>query len=80
MQKFVYLPKWGMTMTEATVGNWLKSEGDDLVEGEDIVEVETDKVVNTIQSPITGTLVSILVNSGETVEVGAKLAVIASKE
>ena len=74
MSEIIYLPKWGMTMTEALIVNWLKSEGDEIEEGEDLVEVETDKVTNTIEAPHSGILTSILAQEGETVEVGAEIA------
>jgi pyruvate dehydrogenase E2 component (dihydrolipoamide acetyltransferase) len=79
MSEGIYLPKWGMTMIEALVVNWLKSIGDELEEGEDLVVVETDKVTNTISAPISGKLTEILVNEGEYAEVGAKLGIISNK-
>jgi pyruvate/2-oxoglutarate dehydrogenase complex dihydrolipoamide acyltransferase (E2) component len=72
----VYLPKLGMTMTEGTVANWLKAEGDRVSEGEDLVEVEADKVLSTLTAPVSGTLSEILIQTGETVAVGTKLATI----
>jgi pyruvate/2-oxoglutarate dehydrogenase complex dihydrolipoamide acyltransferase (E2) component len=72
----VYLPKLGMTMTEGTVANWLKAEGDRVSEGEDLVEVEADKVLTTLTAPVSGTLSEILVQAGETVVVGTRLATI----
>jgi pyruvate dehydrogenase E2 component (dihydrolipoamide acetyltransferase) len=80
MSEGIYLPKWGMTMTEALVVNWLKSTGDELKEGEDLVVVETDKVTNTLSAPISGKLTEILVNEGEYAEVGAKLGIISTSE
>lgn len=76
MSETIFLPKWGMTMSEGTVVNWLKQEGDAVEQGEGLVEVETDKVVNTLESPVSGLLESILVPEGETVEVGTELAII----
>jgi pyruvate/2-oxoglutarate dehydrogenase complex dihydrolipoamide acyltransferase (E2) component len=72
----VYLPKLGMTMTEGTVANWLKAKGDRVSEGEDLVEVEADKVLTTLTAPVSGTLSEILVQAGETVAVGTRLATI----
>jgi pyruvate dehydrogenase E2 component (dihydrolipoamide acetyltransferase) len=72
----VYLPKLGMTMTEGTVANWLKAEGDRVSEGEVLVEVEADKVLSTLTAPISGTLNEILIEAGETVAVGTILATI----
>ncbi len=66
----VTLPKWGMTMQEATVAEWLVQVGDQVTEGQPIVRVETDKVDAEVESPGTGTLVEIVVNDGEDAEVG----------
>ncbi len=66
----VTLPKWGMTMQEATVAEWLVKVGDQVTEGQPIVRVETDKVDAEVEAPGTGTLVEILVNDGEDADVG----------
>lgn len=79
MVEIVYLPKWGMTMTEALIIEWLKSEGDSVEEGEDLVEVETDKVSNTIQAPRSGILTTISAQEDDTVEVGDEIARITVK-
>jgi 2-oxoglutarate dehydrogenase E2 component (dihydrolipoamide succinyltransferase) len=76
MPESVFLPKWGLTMTEATIVHWLKQEGDVVAADAELVEVETDKVVNTLTAPVAGVLAQILVKEGETVEVGTELAVI----
>lgn len=76
MSESVFLPKRGLTMIEATIVNWLKKEGDLVAADEELVEVETDKVVNTLTAPIAGVLTQILVKEQETVEVGTELAVI----
>jgi pyruvate/2-oxoglutarate dehydrogenase complex dihydrolipoamide acyltransferase (E2) component len=80
MPEAVYLPKWGLTMTEGTVVNWLKQVGDRVTEGEDLVEVETEKVLNVLPAPISGVLAEIRVAAGETVDVGAELALIVPAE
>ncbi len=80
MPEAVYLPKWGLTMTEGTVVTWLKAIGDRVTEGEDLVEVETEKVLNVLPAPITGVLAEIRVAAGETVDVGAELALIVPAE
>ena len=76
MSEIVYLPKWGLTMTEGTVLSWLKQVGDHVNQGDDLVEVETEKVLNVLPAPATGVLTAIRVAAGDTVEVGAELAVI----
>ena len=72
----VLLPKWGLTMTEATVVEWLKAPGDAVELGEPIVEVETEKANAEVESPAAGVLGRILHEAGAVVEVGEPLAVL----
>ena len=72
----VLLPQWGMGMQEGTVVEWLKAEGDVVEEGEPLVEVETEKAVDFVDAPASGTLVSIHAHKGETIAVFEVLAVI----
>src|SRR5450755_2800378 len=65
------MPQLGETVTEGTVGRWLKKKGDAIVKYEPLLEVETDKVASEIPSPFSGTVAAILVEEGETVPVGA---------
>ncbi len=68
------LPKWGMTMQEAVVGEWLVAVGDEVTEGQPLVTVESDKVDADVESPGSGVIAEILVPAGETAEVGAVIA------
>ncbi|MGH9072590.1 MAG: biotin/lipoyl-containing protein, partial [Acidimicrobiales bacterium] len=70
------MPQLGETVTEGTVTRWLKSVGDQIAEDDVLFEVSTDKVDSEVPSPASGYLAEILVQEGETVDVGAKLAVI----
>ncbi len=70
----VVLPKWGMTMQEAVVGEWLVAVGDEVTEGQPLVTVESDKVDADVESPGSGVVAEILVPAGETAEVGAVIA------
>lgn len=72
----VVLPKWGMTMQEATIVRWLKAEGDTVAKGEPLVEVETDKVDVSIEAPADGTLSQRAVGEGDVVQVGGLVGVI----
>jgi pyruvate/2-oxoglutarate dehydrogenase complex dihydrolipoamide acyltransferase (E2) component len=72
----VNLPQWGMGMTEGTIIEWLKREGDLVAEDEEIAEVETEKVTSMLIAPATGKLTKILVPVGETVPVFTTLALI----
>lgn len=67
------LPKLGMSMTEASVEEWLVENGATVSEGEEIVEIGTDKVNSAVESPASG-VIEILVDEGETVDVGTLLA------
>jgi len=70
----VTLPKWGMTMQEGTVQEWMRSAGDQVAEGDVIVEVETEKATGEVEAPADGTLAEILVEAGTTVPVGTVIA------
>lgn len=72
----VPMPQMGESITEGTVSVWLKSVGDRVERDEPIMEISTDKVDAEIPSPAAGTLVEILVQEGETVEVGTAVALI----
>ena len=71
------LPAMGESVSEGIVSRWLKAVGDTVEEGEPLVEVTTDKVDVEVPSPATGRLTEIVAAEGETVAVGATLAVIA---
>ena len=70
----ITMPKLGETVTEGTVGNWLKAVGETVAFDDPLFEVSTDKVDSEIPSPYDGVLVEILVPAGETVPVGTPLA------
>lgn len=72
------LPQWGMGMDDATIVAWLASEGDRVVEGEPLVEVEAAKANATVEAPATGVLARILAQPEEIVLVRAVIAVIDS--
>ncbi len=69
----VTMPKLGETVTEGTIGSWLKQAGDEVAFDDPLFEVSTDKVDSEIPSPYDGVIVEILVGSGETVPVGTPL-------
>ena len=70
----VLLPALGESVTEGTVTRWLKAVGDTIVADEPLLEVSTDKVDTEIPAPASGTLLEILVNEDETVDVGTVVA------
>ena len=64
---------------EAAVSVWLFEEGDRISEGDDLVEMTTDKATFNVPSPVSGTLVEMVAEEGDTVEVGEVLALIEEK-
>ena len=76
MGKVVVMPKLGLTMTEGTVDEWKKNEGDAVKEGEVLFSVSTDKLTNDIEAPASGTLLKIIAKAGDPVPVLAPVAFI----
>src|SRR3954467_13346344 len=74
----ITMPQLGETVTEGTITRWAKQVGDQVAEDEPLFEVSTDKVDSEVPSPASGYLAEILVEEGDTVDVGTKLAVISS--
>lgn len=72
----VTLPKWGVTMQEATLVRWLVDEGAAVESGQALAEIETDKVDVALEAPSAGTLSRRCVAEGDVVKVGAVVAVI----
>ena len=77
MAKFeLKLPKMGESVAEATVTNWLKNVGDTIEMDEAVLEIATDKVDSEVPSEVAGTLVEILFNVDDVVQVGQTIAII----
>lgn len=76
MTTSISMPQLGESVAEGTIGKWLKAPGERVERDEPIVEVITDKVNAEIPSPVAGVLERIVVPEGETVSVGAEIAVI----
>ncbi len=72
----VVMPKWGLSMQEGLIGQWLKQEGDTIEQGEPLVEVETEKITNVIESPVSGIVARILHPIGSTIPVTQTIAII----
>jgi pyruvate dehydrogenase E2 component (dihydrolipoamide acetyltransferase) len=73
----VVMPQMGVSVSEGTIVKWLKNEGDPIRADETLLEISTDKVDTEVPSPGSGVVQSILVQEGETVDVGTVLATIA---
>src|SRR5438132_8622626 len=69
------MPKLGESVTEGTIGKWLKQPGEKVNKYDLLVEVQTDKVNTEIPSPVEGTLKEVKVQEGQTVPIGTLLAV-----
>ena len=72
----VLLPQWGMNMEDGTLTKWLVNEGDEIAEGQPLVEVETAKINSELESPASGVVSHIMVAEGSLVKVGELVAVI----
>jgi 2-oxoglutarate dehydrogenase E2 component (dihydrolipoamide succinyltransferase) len=72
----IIMPRMGETVDEGTVNEWFKQVGDQVAEGEPLLEISTDKVDTEIPAPATGLLAEIRVQQGQTVPVATVLGVI----
>ena len=73
----VLLPQWGMNMEDGTLTKWLVNEGDEIAEGQPLVEIETAKINSELESPASGVVAHIMADEGSLVKVGELVAVIA---
>jgi 2-oxoglutarate dehydrogenase E2 component (dihydrolipoamide succinyltransferase) len=74
------LPKLGMSVLEGTVTEWLVAEGEAVSEGQPMLTVEMDKAQSDLPAPVAGTVVRLAVPAGDTIDVGALLAVISTAD
>ena len=73
------IPKWGIEMTHGTIVAWHKGVGDTVSAGEEIVDIETEKIVNSFEARTAGTLVRILGDVGDELPVGQLIGIIAAR-
>tara|TARA_Y100001970_G_scaffold294331_1_gene450734 strand:+ start:40599 stop:41687 length:1089 start_codon:yes stop_codon:yes gene_type:complete len=73
------MPKWGLAMTEGKLGEWLVDEGDQIDSGDELLEVETEKITGAVEAAVGGTLRRCVAETGETLTVGALLGIVADK-
>ncbi|MCX8095134.1 MAG: 2-oxo acid dehydrogenase subunit E2 [Caldisericia bacterium] len=74
------MPKFGLTMEEGVITKWYKNEGDYIEKGEIVCEIESEKIINDLESPVSGILKKILVREGESKKVGDVIAIITEKD
>lgn len=72
----VVMPEIGEDIKEATVSFWHFEEGEKVIEGDDLVEMVTDKATFNIPAPASGTLKEVMFEEGETVKIGETIAAI----
>ena len=76
----IAVPKWGIEMVEGTINTWNKQQGDAIAKGDEVFEMESDKIVNVWDSPVDGVLRRVIAEEGDTQPVGALLGIIAAAD
>ena len=76
----VTVPKWGIEMQEGTIVTWHLDEGQEVTKGAELVDIETDKIINTMETPASGILRKRIADEGDVLSVGALLGVIADAQ
>ncbi|MCO5220155.1 MAG: alpha/beta fold hydrolase [Thermomicrobiales bacterium] len=76
MATIVKMPKWGLTMTQGTIVDWLVEEGAEVSEGDMILTVETEKAVDDVGAPASGVLYKIVAPAGSEIDVSGPIALI----
>ncbi|MGN8277862.1 acetoin dehydrogenase dihydrolipoyllysine-residue acetyltransferase subunit [Pseudomonas sp. SMV71] len=74
------MPKWGLSMTEGRVDAWLKEEGQAIAKGDEVMDVETDKISSSVEAPFSGVLRRQIARQDETLAVGALLGIVVEGE
>lgn len=72
----IRMPQWGMNMSDGVVIRWLKQEGDRIEEGEPLAEIEAAKASGTLESPVAGTVKSLIAHVEEVIPVQGLIAII----
>jgi pyruvate dehydrogenase E2 component (dihydrolipoamide acetyltransferase) len=76
----VTMPKWGLSMQLGKITAWVVAEGDDVKVGDDLADIETEKITGTLEAPDAGTIRRIIARPGEDVPVSGTIALIAPPE
>jgi len=76
----ITMPKWGLSMEQGQVNGWLKAVGDKVGKGDEVLDVETDKISSGVECAFDGTLRRQIAQEGDTLPIGALLGVVADAE
>ncbi|TDG13319.1 2-oxo acid dehydrogenase subunit E2 [Seongchinamella unica] len=76
----ITIPKWGIEMEHGTISEWRVAEGDKVAKGDELVDIETDKIVNSFEAAHDGVLLRILAEEGDDLAVGTLIGVMASEQ
>ena len=74
----ITIPKWGIEMERGTISEWRVAPGDSVAKGDPLVDIETDKIVNSFEATEPGTLVRIIAREGDELKVGTLIGVMAT--
>ncbi|MCA1770565.1 MAG: hypothetical protein LC652_11705 [Halomonas sp.] len=72
------LPKWGLSMQDGCIASWHVAEGARVEKGDEIVDIETEKINNTFEAPASGLLRRKIAAKGDEIKVGALFGIIAT--
>lgn len=76
----IAMPKWGLSMTAGRIIEWFVSEGDTIDKGDDVLDIDTDKIAGTLESPVAGLVRRRVAEAGDELPIGAVLAVLAPED